>query len=284
MKILNRLKAGRQAQMLKGAAKLKPEALSAAKDELVGMGPAGLETLFECLSHGEARAHVQEVLARILSEETLGYFIEALKSPNPATVSGVTQVLSKNPKYDASRLVALLSDPSLNKVVIESILWAQVETLSPRQLVSLVPEVSKDARAVVFRLLEKVADAGTVNHIIELSPMRLVDPAIGGPHHRRVRRPQRGEALMRLTHDPPQRACACGRWLPSPAARSRLHPALADRLRDDDLMVRTRPSVPWFGRRLRDPHLLTVLKDESEYAPGRGRVLNQATTEAIYDS
>jgi serine/threonine-protein kinase len=252
------------------------------------MGVGAIDPVLECLSHGEARGHAMDVLANLLTEESLGHFLEALRSPNPAMVSGVAQVLSKHRGYDASRLVALLSDPSFNKSVIESILWAQVETLSARRLIMLIPEVNKDARTVVFRLLEKTADAGIVNDLIGLlshddwwvrqSAARLLGE---------FDEPNAIKSLMRLTKDSQK-----GVRLQAVEALHKLRdpiaiPALADRLRDDDLKVQTEAidALVNFADASAVPHLLTVLKDDSEYARRAAvEVLNQvATNEAIYD-
>ena len=286
-KLLHQLKTGRQVQKLK-AAEQDELTLRAARDELVSMGVPALEPVFECLSHGEARSHAMDILDRLLTEASLGHYLEALRSPNPAVVSGVAQVLSKNGNYDASRLVSLLSDPSFHKSVIESILWARVETIPARRLILLVPEVSKDARAVVFRLLEKVADADTVDDLIDLVShedwwvRQAVARLLGEFNEANAKK-----SLMRLAKDSQK-----GVRLQAVESLHKLRdpvciPALADRLRDDDLKVQTAAidALVELGDARAVPHLLTVLKDESEYARRAAvEVLNQvANNEAIYD-
>jgi eukaryotic-like serine/threonine-protein kinase len=287
MNFLNQLKTGRQIQRLKTAGQ-DEVAVRAAKDELVRMGVPALEPVFECLSHGEARLHAMEVLDRLLSEATLGHYLEALRSPNPAVVSGVAQVLSKSSAYDPSRLVALLADPSFHKSVIESILWARVESIPARRLILLIPEVSKDARAVVFRLLEKVASADTVDDLVDLVShedwwVRQAVARLLGEFNE----PNSKKSLMRLTKDSQK-----GVRLQAVESLHKLRdtmavPALADRLRDDDLKVQTAAidALVELGDASAVPHLLTVLKDESEYARRAAvEVLNQvANNEAIYD-
>jgi len=286
-KILHQLKTGRQVQKLK-AADQDEATLRTAKDELVNMGIPALEPVFECLSHGEARVHAMEILDRLLSEASLGHYLEALRSPNPAVVSGVAQVLSKNGNYDASRLVALLSDPSFHKSVIEGVLWARVDTIPARRLILLVPEVSKDARAVVFRLLEKVADNDTVDDLIDLVShedwwVRQAVARLLGEFNA----PNAKKSLMRLAKDSQK-----GVRLQSVESLHKLRdpvciPALADRLRDDDLKVQSAAidALVDLGDASAVPHLLNVLKDESEYARRAAvEVLNQvANNEAIYD-
>jgi eukaryotic-like serine/threonine-protein kinase len=286
-KLLHQLKTGRQVQKLKTADQ-DEGTLRAARDELVSMGVPALEAVFECLSHGEARIHAMDILDRLLNEASLGHYLEALRSPNPAVVSGVAQVLSKNGNYDASRLVSLLSDPSFHKSVIESVLWARVETIPARRLILLVPEVSKDARAVVFRLLEKVADADTVDDLIDLVAhedwwvRQAVARLLGEFNEANAKK-----SLMRLAKDSQK-----GVRLQAVESLHKLRdpvciPALADRLRDDDLKVQTAAidALVELGDASAVPHLLTVLKDESEYARRAAvEVLNQvANNEAIYD-
>ena len=286
-KLLHQLKTGRQVQKLK-AVDQDEGTLRAAKDELVNMGIPALDSVFECLSHGEARSHAMEVLDRLLNEASLGHYLEALRSPNPAIVSGVGQVLSKNGNYDASRLVALLSDPSFHKSVIEGVLWARVDTIPARRLILLVPEVSKDARAVVFRLLEKVADTDTVDDLIDLVShedwwvRQAVARLLGDFNEANAKK-----SLMRLAKDSQK-----GVRLQAVESLHKLWdpvciPALADRLRDDDLKVQTAAidALVELGDARAVPHLLNVLKDESEYARRAAvEVLNQvANNEAIYD-
>jgi len=284
---LHQLKTGRQIQKLK-AAEQDDATLRTAKDELVNMGVPALEPVFECLSHGEARRHAMEILDRLLSEASLGHYLEALRSPNPAIISGVAQVLSRNSNYDASRMVSLLSDPSFHKSVIESVLWARVESIPARRLILLVPEVSKDARAVVFRLLEKVADSDTVDDLIDLVShedwwvRQAVARLLGEFNEANAKK-----SLMRLAKDSQK-----GVRLQAVESLHKLRdpmciPALADRLRDDDLKVQTAAidALVELGDANSVPHLLTVLKDESEYARRAAvEVLNQvANNEAIYD-
>ena len=288
MKLIHQLKTGRQVQKLKTAADHDEDTLRSAKDELVRMGEPSLEPVFECLSHGEARGHAIEILDRLLGETTLGHYLEALRSPNPAVVSGVSQVLSRSPNYDPTRLVALLSDPSFHKSVIESILWARVEAIPARRLILLVPEVSKDARAVVFRLLEKVADKDAVDDLIDLVGHEdwWVRQAVGrllGEFNE----PNAKKSLIRLAKDSQKavrlQAVESLHKLRDPMAIA----ALADRLRDDDLKVQSAAidALVDLADANAVPHLLNVLKDESEYARRAAvEVLNEvANNEAIYD-
>jgi len=288
MKILNQLKAARHVGKLRSARSLAPEALAEVQEQLVQMGPGAIPAVLECLSHGEARDAAMEILLRLLSDDTLDIYLEALGSTNPAVVTGVTKVLAKGHGYDVSRIVGLLADPTLSKPNLESILWEQIDSLAPRRLIGLVPELGKEARAVIFRLLEKTADETILPDLVTLVDheewwIRLYVAKLFGEFDE----PSSIKGLSRLLQDSHKsvrlEAVAGVRKL---RAREAV-PSLATRLRDTDLKVQTAAidALVDICDHTAVPHLLEVLKDESEYARRAAvEVLNEvATAEAIQD-
>ncbi len=288
MKLVQQLRAGRFIQKLKASRTLAPEAVAEARERLVALGPDALSAVFECLGHGDARGPAMEVLGRLLTDETLPAYIDALTSPNPAVVSGVTRVLGQGRGYDPAPFLDLLADPTLPKPVVEAVLAEQAAHMPAHRLVSALPGLSKDARGVVFRLLERRVDAGAIPAMLELVGhedqwMRLyMVRLLGRFDDGRVVR-----ALPRLLHDPhPGVRLEAVRSLRQLGARSQIA-ALVGVLRDEDLRVQTEAidAVTELGDAKAVPHLLEVLQDESEQTRrGAVEVLNVlATTEAVQD-
>jgi len=288
MKLFDQIKAGRWVQKLKGSRSLPTEAVEEAKSQLVRMGPGAIPTVLECLSHGDARGPALDVLGRLLSDETLDFYVEALTSPNPTIVSGVSKVLASSSGYDLFRILGLLADPSLNKSVLEGILMERVEDVPPRHYMSMIPELGKEGRAVVFRLLERVADDTVVPDAIKLLDdedwwVRLYMAKLLGEHA-----DDDGiKALARLLHDSHKGVrLEAVEGLHKLEARAAI-PSLVKVLRDPDLKVQTAAidTLIDFNDVSAVHHLLDVLKDESEYARRAAvEVLNAvATTDAIQD-
>ncbi len=287
MNLVQRLKAGKYIRELKDPGHA-PDAVAALEDRLAGMGPGVLDRLFDSLSHGSARKPVLEVLGRLLTDETLPAYLEALGSRNPATVSGVARLLETGRGYDPVRLLDLLADGTLSKATLESILTARLRDLSPRALVDLLPELGSEARGVIFRLLEKGADSTALPDMIRLLEhpdwwirlymvrllSRFDDPRVSralpaslADRHKSVRL-ETVKALHAL------------------AAREAI-PSLVRCLGDPDLKVQTAAidAVSELGDATSVPHLLDVLKDEDEYVRRAAvEVLNVvATPEAVQD-
>ena len=135
MNLVKHLKAGKLAQRLRAARALAPEELQGIQSELELVGPAAIQSLFDCLSHGEARGPALEVLDKLLSDRTLDVFLEGLGSKNPAVVSGVTKLLAGSKNYDPSSLVHLLAENRLHRGSLETILVQQIGRASCRERV-----------------------------------------------------------------------------------------------------------------------------------------------------
>jgi serine/threonine-protein kinase len=288
MKFFDQLRAGRHIQKLRTARSMSPEAVKELVEQLVLLGTGAIEPVMECLGHGEARDPAQIILLRLLDNSTLPLYLEALSSTNPAVASGVAQVLSRGKGYDISKVVDLLSDPSIPKARVESILWEQVDSISPRTLASMVPELDKDARATVFRLLEKTASETTLPDMISLIghdewSVRINVARFLGNYDT----PDAIKGLIRLVKDDDKNVRLEAVQSLHKLRAPRSVPALVDRLRDTDLKIQGAAidALVDFADASAVPALVEVLKDESEYARrGAVEVLNEvATTAAVQD-
>ncbi len=287
MNLLHRFQAGRYARQLAmdGASETT---VAQAKSQLVAMGPSAIRSILDSLQGVGARGPALEVLESLLSPRTLPTFVEALSSQNPAVVDAVTTVLSRGQNYDPSDLLPLFSEPKVSKARLESILAAQMQRLQPRTLLKVLPDLSRDARGSVFRLVEKTADGSIVADAVQLAVhtewwLRLHMAKLLA----RVPSPEGAEAVIKLLQDenPSVRleAVRCLATLKSHAAI----PALCQRLRDSDIKVQTAAieALVVLNDVSAVPHLIDHLKDENEYVRrGAVEVLNQVVTvDAIKD-
>src|SRR5882762_6883582 len=157
MNVIKRIQANRLARRLQ-AADAAPESLAMAREQLLELGPEAIRAILESLGGEKARGPTLDLLQKLLTNDSLPAFIDALKSEQIVVVEAAMYVLSNARSYDATQLLPLFSDPDVSRARLESILAEQVDSLQPRMLLELMPALSRDARASVFRLLEKRSD------------------------------------------------------------------------------------------------------------------------------
>ncbi|MFN8176527.1 MAG: HEAT repeat domain-containing protein [bacterium] len=288
MGLVGRLRTSWLMRVLRASATTTPEALAEAKAALADMGSAALEPLFESLAHPAARASALEVLERLLNTDTLPDFVEALAKGEPRVAAGIAEVLEKGRRYEAKDLLPYLSEREVPKARLEPILQARASDLSPRELLSMLPDLDREARSIVYRIIEARADES-------LLPEALRYLA----HKDWWMRVQMAKLLAKIPSEDSERALAGVLTDPNKAVRlsavkgletlgSKLAvPFLANVLRDGDLTVQAAAidALIAIGDPGAVPHLVDVLKDESEQCRrGAVEVLNEvATTEAIQD-
>ena len=288
MNFVSRLKAGRCVQKLKASTPPSPEEIEEVKVRLRELGEDAIRPLLESLGHGVARGPAMDVLESLLSDDTLAVFVEALASPNPAVVSGVTKVLARTKHYQAFPLVELLGDASLPKAALEAVLFEKAKEIPSWRLVEAIPDLPRDSRTVVFRLLERATDESAVEPMVALLEhedwsVRLYMARLLGEFPRAEVR----KGLVKLLRDK-------NKEVRRQAVKS-LHqikatdsiPELVNALRDGDLKVQSAAidAVSGLGDASSVNDLLEVLKDQNEYSRRAAvEVLNEiATTEAVQD-
>ena len=288
MDLIRRFQAGRHARKLQSSTQADTVSLEDARESLLTLGPAAIPTLFEAIAQNPASPAVLEVLERLLSNETLSYFTDALRASTPCGVDAAAAVLSRAKNYDSTQLLALFTDTQMSKARLESILMAQGERILPSTLIRLLPDLSKEARTSVYRLLERRADETIVQDAIlltahaewwlRLHALRLLA--------RFPREDGAAAAVKTLKDDNAAVRLEAVRALGTMKAVSAM-PALCARLCDSDIKVQTAAieTLIAIGDVTAVPHLLEHLKDESEYVRrGAVEVLNQVVTvDAIKD-
>jgi serine/threonine-protein kinase len=218
----------------------------------------------------------------------LPLYLEALRSPTASIADAAAAALAASGQYDATRLLPLFLDPGVSKARLETILAARVQSLEPRLLLQLLPDLGREARGGVFRLLEKRIDPSLVSDAARLAThtdwwlrlhmVKLLAHCPGRESSQVVTKLLADENVsVRLT------AVRCLAGLKDAGAI----PALCGRLRDPDLKVQAAAieALVQIGDVGAVVHLLEYLKDESEQVRrGAVEVLNEVvTTDAIKD-
>ncbi len=288
MNLLRRFQAGQYAQRLQASGAEAAEGVAEARAELLAIGPAAIRAVLDSVARGRPAEASVEVLERLLTNETLPMLTEALRSPVTAVVEAATAALSRSTEYDPTLLLPLFSDARIPKSKLESVLASQMQRLQPVTLVRVLPDLSKDARGSVFRLIERSADASIVQETVRLAThaewwlrlhaVKLLSRIPGEDSLSGVTRV--------ITDENPAVRLEAVRALGKLQARSSL-PQLCGRLRDPDVRVQTAAieSLIAVGDVGAVPLLLEYLKDESEHVRrGAVEVLNQVVTpEAVKD-
>jgi HEAT repeat protein len=168
MNVLKRFQAGRLARKLRDASAGDP-GVAEARERLLELGSEGIRAILDSLDGVKAQGATLETLQKLLTNDTVPTFIEALKAGQLAVVETAAHVLSSVKTYDATPLLPLFSDSEVPRVRLEGILAEQVENLQPKTLLELLPDLSRDARVSVFRLLEKLDDPSIAEGAIRLA-------------------------------------------------------------------------------------------------------------------
>jgi serine/threonine-protein kinase len=287
MRLFKKLQAGRVAKKLPSSV-TGEGSLDDVQSQLVNLGPDAIRSVMQSLRSMDARQAAIEVLERLLNNETLPIYFEALTASSPEIIEGVTAVLSRAQTYDPTRLLELFQNPQISKARLETILSAQMKNIQPRMLINVLPDLSRDARGIIFRVLEKRADSSIIGEAVRLAVhtewwLRLHMAKLLA----RFPSPEGIETVVRLLKDENRavrlEAVQCVGKL---KAREAI-PALCQALRDPDIKIQTAAidSLIQIHDIAAVPHLIEVLKDESEQARrGAVEVLNEVVTvEAIKD-
>ncbi len=286
MNLMRMIQAGHFARRL--ATSTEATTLHGARSQLLAIGPEAIRPVFEVVARGKSANVAVDVLVSLLDNDTLGQYTEALRSPVPPVVEAATAALSRGKNYDPMLLFPLYSDARVSKARLEAILLAQMPRMQPAALVRALPDLSKDSRSSVFRMLEQSADLSVAEEAKRLVGhsdwwMRLHAVKLLA----RVPGADATESLVKLLADDNAAIrIECLRAISALQATGAV-PAVCRRLRDGDIRVQTAAieTLTGLGDASAVPHLLDCLKDESEYVRRAAvEVLNAVvTTDAIKD-
>lgn len=167
MSVFDRLSTTRAISTITSAESAEDQGVSQAVEKLKQIGPSSLPKLLETLAYNSGRIDVlQDVLASMLSDETLPAFRRALFHKKPEVVERVAEVLRRRGRYDPNQLTDLLLDPEAPKATVADILAAHGSAVDARALLGMLSEVPPDSRPVLLNLLQRVASPKLVPSLI----------------------------------------------------------------------------------------------------------------------
>ena len=264
MGLFKKIQAGRAAKRLRGASASQDGSLGELQSELVNLGPEAVRSVLQSLRSVDGRQAAIEVLERLVNDSTLPVFLEALASPDPDIVAGVTTVLSNAKNYDPACLLALFENPRVSKARLETLLSAQMTRISPRTLIAALPGMSRESRAVVFRILEARADSTIVAEATHLAThsdwwlrLHMVKLLCRCPS------PEGTATIVRLLNDENRSVRLEAVQDVGKLKAAEAIPALCQSLREPDIKIQTAAIDALI--QIHDvtavPHLIEVLKD-----------------------
>jgi len=288
MGLVDKLRSAKHLKTLKSSGRASPEALAEAKTALREMGPSAIGPLLEMLPHREAAGPAREVLESLLSDETLGQFVDALSSPDRVIQKLVTEILRSGKRYHPDRVLDFLASSDAPRAHLEAVLLEKAGELDAAKLLEALPDFERDTRSTLFRVIEESCDPSIAGQAASMSRhedwwIRVHMAKLLGRIPGATSEQALGELLGDENKSVRLRAVKSLRKLRATGSV----PMLVKVLRDGDLTVQAAAidALVDIGDAGAVPHLVEVLKDESEQARrGAVEVLNEvATTEAIQD-
>ena len=239
MNILRQVQAGRHVDKLKQSRRLPPAELQQAQDELIALGPMSIPALLDCLGHGEARNPAIAVLERLATGKP--WPVRGCPGlAQPRRRVGGHPGTRDQPPLRPTRPLALLFDTRIPKSALDSILSARFSDIRPVALIDLLPDLGKEGRAIVFRILERTEDPVAKQRLIPLLShedwsMRMQVTKILS----RTSEPSSNTAIRALLHDEHRTArLEAVKAIHSLGDRAAV-PDMVGLLRDPDLKVQT---------------------------------------------
>ena len=216
----------------------------------------------------DEQPRIQEVLATLLDDSTLPAFVSALSTYEQPVVDGLTHIMVEHGHFDANRLLVSFNDESAPKAALVAILTARKDALSEEAIARLLAGVTPNSRVPAFRLLETVATAAHLPHLlagldhpdwrVRLSVVRAL-ASVGSPDAH--------QGLARQLSDPSK---AVRREALDGLSRAEGDidiGAVTKLLKDPDLTIQSRAIevIVKLNHPRSISYLLDVLQDESEY-------------------
>ncbi len=250
-----------------------PESAAARKalERLKGLGPSAIDPVLAALATADKSETVAfvDVLVSLIDNKSFPRLAQALQEEHGRTVAGVAWALATARNYAPTLLLDLLSNPAVSRPALLSVIGAQRDRFSLRDLLNAAYTQEPSEKAALFRIIGEMADASSLDellarvggkdplarvHIIAILA-RFKDPRVATTLQTCVRDPNklvRSAALQALA-----------------SMKAQVDPAIvAPALRDSELDVQNLAVEVLCRAKHPDTvrHLVEVLKDESEYA------------------
>ena len=130
------------------------------------IGRPALAKFVEALGSAQNPESIEELLAAFLDDETFPFFANCIAHPNSQVATAIAKVFVKGTKYDPNRLLTLFANTEIPKAALERIIVQRKDQLQLKSLIALLDTVDRDSRAVLLRLVERLATEAVLPDLI----------------------------------------------------------------------------------------------------------------------
>ena len=147
-------------------------------ERLKKIGPGAIPKIIDALAMSDKNHTLiyVDILASLVSDKTLNFFLEGLADGGERVVSGTTWALSSSNNYNANSLLEFFDDPEVSKPALIEVLKAHKASLSVHDLLQRAYDLSAGEKASIFAIIEDIVSADMVPTLI--GRMDGKDPAI----------------------------------------------------------------------------------------------------------
>ena len=176
------LLAGFRADQLIGQLVSEPSANTAKAQKIIAkltsLGPTIVPNIIESLAttDKEKTSTLATILASLVSDKSLKYFIDGLADGGERVVAATTWALCNSHNFDANALLEHLGNPEVSKPAIIEILKTHQSALNVHELLRRAYEMEPKEKAALFKIIDAIATEDLIPDLI--NRMDGKDPAI----------------------------------------------------------------------------------------------------------
>ena len=176
------LLAGFRADQLIGQLVSEPSANTAKAQKIIAkltsLGPSIVPNIIESLAttDKEKTSTLATILASLVSDKSLKYFIDGLADGGERVVAATTWALCNSHNFDANALLEHLGNPEVSKPAIIEILKTHQSALNVHELLRRAYEMEPKEKAALFKIIDAIATEDLIPDLI--NRMDGKDPAI----------------------------------------------------------------------------------------------------------
>jgi len=273
MKFISSMRAERSIAQFLGESDVDAPAARKATESLRKLGGDAVPNVIAALSTADKTQSTVliETLSSQLDDKTFRQFAAGLGHPDQRCVSGVATALATGTHYNANNLIDLLGHDGISKSALIDVMRSKKDRLNVDQLLRRAYDLEPREKAALFKIIGETATDATVPELLA----RVSGKDYAVRIHiinilSRFNRPDVASALEKQLDDPHKsvRQAAIGALSQMEGDLGLDAERICGMLLDPDMAVQNKTVDLLVKMRHPDTmqHLVTVLKDESEYA------------------
>ncbi|NNF51178.1 MAG: protein kinase [Gammaproteobacteria bacterium] len=168
MKFIRNIQAQRLLDQIMAASDPTDEATAKIVDKAARLGGAAVPKVYEQLEIADKKQMVVlvDLLARLLNDKNLDYFVQGLAHAHQKVVQGVSWAMISKDNFDPNRLLAHLGDPKISKAGLIEVLRQHKERLRLSGLMQQAYGLDETEKRDVMRIVGEIADESLVPDLI----------------------------------------------------------------------------------------------------------------------